>query len=338
VLLVIFITKIFYVFTKRPYSSTGTYGSGELFHFITSYKHTFGSILSFTFIIGAVSILWDLIKKKLVGIENDLKWILLILFPIISVVGVHSILWWKGMQGSAGLLRVLATIVPLASIVGLLAINKGERIFFKSFKSINKQYITGALFLIGGVLVYLTSANLYIDDRMISSEKVLLKTAEWYKENEKGTKVYYMPPYFAYVADLNPFGKDTNMEMFKMFKDKKMPSNNIEMGELILWDGQFSKIEGKIPLEYMQKDPNLIHVKTFLPEKSFKIYGKSYEVHLFKKVKDKQEKEIFTIISRIKKDVEWFEKVKIEAKARSIEVDEMLEISAKYVIKNRGIN
>jgi len=327
---------ILWVFTKRPYSSTGTYGSGDVFHFITSYKHTFGSVISFLFLSGSLLISINFMKKKFVNIEKDLKWILLVLIPIISVVGVHSILWWKGLQGSAGLLRILATIAPLVALIALYSLDVGQKIIMKKASAIKVKYISGLLFFVGIILAGYTASNLFIDARMISSEEVLRDAASWYKKNNKGIKIYYMPPYFSYAAEINPFGEDSNMEMFKKFKDKKTPSNNMKNEELVLWEGQFSKIEGKISLEMMFSDPNLLLLKTFSPKKEFMVYGEKYGVYIFKKVKNKQEFEINTVINRIKKNKEWFSKVRGQAKDREITIDEMLIISAKYVLKNRN--
>ncbi|TXB64765.1 hypothetical protein FRY74_09955 [Vicingus serpentipes] len=320
----------FWVFTKRPYSSTGTYGSGELFHFVGSYKDTFGKYISFSFLVGISVISYNFIKTKLT--PSNLQWNLLVVFPVFLVVGAHSILWWKGMQGSAGLLRILATIAPLVALVAVFALNKIESLL--PIKTLSKPF-SFLLLIVGSYTAYLTVQNHFVDDRMISSEKVLLEAAEWYKNEHKGVKIYYMPPYFAYQAGIDPFGKDTNMEMFKMFKDKKNPSNNVEFGELILWDGQFSEIEGKISLTTMYNDPSLSHVKTFKPEKSFKVYGINYEVQVFKKVKNKLQQEVNKIIERIKNNKEWFDKVKVEAENRGVSIEEMLKRSAIHVIKNR---
>src|SRR5690606_12965939 len=81
---------LFWVITHRPYSSTGTYGSGEFFHFILSYKSIAGSIITFLFVVGGGLLMANVLKKKFKEIQQELIWVLLILFPIISVVFVHS--------------------------------------------------------------------------------------------------------------------------------------------------------------------------------------------------------------------------------------------------------
>ena len=157
-----------------------------------------------------------------------------------------------------------------------------------------------------------------------------------------------MAPYFAYQANLDPFSDKSNEGHMKKFKDKESPSNNMEIGELILWEGQFSEIEGKLSKKTMFNDGKLKLLKSFYPEKTFKVWGKEYEVHVFQKTDEEQKKgyvenkdveaqnEINEIIERIKQNEEWFSKVNLDAKKRGVSVDEMLEISAKYVIRNRA--
>ena len=59
------------------------------------------------------------------------------------------------------------------------------------------------------------------------------------------------------------------------------------------------------------------------------------EVQVFKKVKNKNQQEVNKVINRIKNNKDWFESVKKEAANRKIPIEEMLERSAKHVIKNR---
>lgn len=48
------------------------------------------------------------------------------------------------------------------------------------------------------------------------------------------------------------------------------------------------------------------------------------------------EEELARVVSRIKKNKEWFDNVKKEAKSRKISIEDMLERSAKHVIKSRS--
>lgn len=275
-----FYDDIFWVFTKRPYSSLGTYGSGELLHFLKEYKNVFGTIISFFFLVGLIP-LFKLGCRKNTRKKAILS-SLLLLAPIIAVVGGHSIMWWKGLQGSAGLTRVLTTIVPCVAIIALMGLNEIILRLKEHFK-IPEKFIVFFLIALGSVFVFKKSFNLWVDERMITSEEVLGDAAHWYKKNGKQNKVYYMPPYFAYRANINPFSEKGNMEHMKRFKDKQTPSNNMKKGEFLLWEGQFSALEGRLPLQNCTNDTNLILIKSFYSQKEIKFYNKKYVVYLFMK-------------------------------------------------------
>lgn len=275
---------LFWVITHRPYSSTGTYGSGEFFHFILSYKSIAGTISTSLFVIGGGLLLVNLIKKKFKEIQQELIWVLLVLFPIVSVVFVHSLVWWKGMQGSAGYIRVIGTVVPLIALVSVYSLNKIISILDKlKYKETTKiQFAIVSLLVI--VTTYIGLNNVMIDKRFLVEQKVLVDVSEWYKQFGDNKKIYYMPPYFAYKANLNPFSEHGNMEHLKHLKNKKTPSESIKNGEFILWENQYARVEGKFKLEDLSNDKGLKHIKTFYPEKEVKFYGQKYTAELFQKI------------------------------------------------------
>jgi hypothetical protein len=94
-------------------------------------------------------------------------------------VGVHSYVWWKGVQGSAGYIRVLATIVPLVSLVSLLAFSKLSDYFIKITRFSSDKSIKAGFIIIGGFLVYNSATNLQVDNRLLIEQEVLKEVAEW---------------------------------------------------------------------------------------------------------------------------------------------------------------
>lgn len=276
---------LFWIINKRPYSSGASlYGSGDLFHFIKNSGTTFGKLTSLLFVLGGIGILVNLIRKKLKISNHERAWIFLILLPVIAVIGVHSVLWWMGTQGSAGLLRITATIIPLVSLVALYAINDIQLIALNKFKALRKEHVLVLLILISGFITYKRVKVLEMDERMIIAEELLLDAALWYQQNAQEKKIYYMPPYFAYKAKIDPYSKNgLGMAEMRSFKDKKVPSNNMKSGEFILWEGQFAPKEGRLPLASLMNDPNLMLLKVFIPEENIQFYEKEYSVVIFKK-------------------------------------------------------
>ena len=343
---------IFWIVTKRPYSSTETYGSGELFHFVMGYKQILGSVISFSFILGMGFLLFSVVQKKFSNITQETKWLLLVLFPVGSVLIVHSFVWWEGMQGSAGYFRVMATMVPFACLVALFGINKLVDLISNKAQMVSKGIVV-ALILLGTGSVYLSFKNIPIDERLMVEQRTLVKVAEWYKSKGNDQKIYYMSPYFAYQANIDPFSEKGQRDNMKRFSDKQTPSNNMKTGELILWDGQFSQNEAKMPLMLFLKDDNLELIQSFYPERDVKFYGRYYSAQLFVKVDGKSkeqnikvEKKYFkrnektTIIkdfkyylNRIGNDEEWMKEISKKAKERNLSVDSVLVLDATFWAK-----
>ena len=278
---------IFWIITKRPYSQgDSSYGSGSFFHFVMNSDVTLGKALTLFFIFGVLALLFALFKNKLRVQKKEAHWLLLIFLPVISVVGAHSFLWWKGTQGSAGLLRVVAIVIPLASLIALYGINTGSVWFIDKFKFVHKKHFLFLFIVMGIFLTYRRVHKLEKDRRMIVTEKVLEKAAKWYNETNSSKKFYYIAPFFAYKAEIDPFNtnKGTFGEM-KKFENKKTPSENMKTGELLLWESQFSGLEGGLSLFNLRNDKNLVQLISFTIEGEALAFfnGEKYKVSIFEK-------------------------------------------------------
>ncbi len=271
-----FYDNFFWIITERPYSSKGTYGSGSFFHFIGGYNQILGFIGTALFVLGT-SLLF--VKKQYEQKRNAI--FILILFPAVSVLLVHSLVWWKGLQGSAGYYRVLSTVIPLFALISFFGLNRLHLCLKKSVNIISKQLFllfTSVLILLGGLI------SSQIDNRLRPEQEVLNKAANWYKQYGANKRIYYLPPYFSYRADIDPFSLDGTRDNMKYFGDKNKPSNNMKDGEFLLWDGEFSVIEGGISLEDCVNDEDLVSINTFYPKEHIYIYGKLYSARIFKKI------------------------------------------------------
>ena len=251
-----------------------------------NYKNITGSVVFICFLVGSALILISWLKDRFNITSMYLKWTLLIILPIVSVYVVHSVLWWKGLQGSAGLLRVMATIVPLMALTALFAVNTILDYCTKKISWLTPKHIILSLIFLAIILVVNKNRKIEIDSKMIQSQKTLTDVAEWYKKNAGNRKIYYMPPYFAYIAGIDPYSENGSIENMRRFNNKEKPSENIKEGELILWETQFSIKEGKLLIENLWNDDKLVLIKSFHPENKIVFWGEKYEVHLFEKIKE----------------------------------------------------
>ncbi|MCC7501015.1 MAG: hypothetical protein IT229_00705, partial [Flavobacteriales bacterium] len=99
-----------------PYGYAGNvYGSGPLNYFVSRAEMVYGRPL-LTFGVSAL-VLWPLVHWKDPDERRTHRLMLLTAaLPTLAIVAVHSVLWWKGWRGSAGLLRTLVTSIPLAAL------------------------------------------------------------------------------------------------------------------------------------------------------------------------------------------------------------------------------
>jgi hypothetical protein len=275
---------ILWVINHKPYSNTGTYGSGSLFNFILNYKTIMGSLGYILLIGGSIIILIRLLKCKLDSLSVYTKWTLLIIMPIISVYAVHSILWWKGLQGSAGLLRVMATIIPLYALIALFALNELLKYSVKFFPVVTPKNTFLGLAILSLVLVIKQTRKIDINQNMVVSQMLLMDVANWYTNYATERRIYYIPPYFAFKANIDPYSEKGNIESMRKFNNKEKPSEDMKKGELLLWETQFSIKEGKLMLEKLMKDKDLILIRSFYPKNEITFWGEKYEAHVFEKL------------------------------------------------------
>jgi len=165
-----------------------------------------------------------------------------------------------------------------------------------------------------------------------------------------------MSPYFAYKANIDPFSEKGQRDNMKRFSDKQTPSNNMKTGELVLWDGQFSQNEAKMPLTLFLEDDHLELIQSFYPERDVKFYGRYYSAQLFVKVEGKSKKQNLEVeekyykinknativkdfkyyLNRIGQDEEWMKEIRKKAKQQNVSIDSVLVLDAQFWAKKNG--
>jgi hypothetical protein len=277
---------LFWILTERPYSSSGTYGVGNLGHFILNYRNTLGIPLTFFFLLGVISWLKNMVRNKDNRIAIFSDYGLLLVLPILAVVAGHSIMWWKGLQGSAGLLRVITTVIPLIAVVAIYGLNE-YLVLFNKYIKIKEAIIISGLVLFATVFIVKRSWKLELNQNMVGAEQLLSDAAFWYSSQNYTGKTYFMPPYFAYETDINPFNEETKLGSLEALKNNDQPSSLIGSDDVIMWETQFSPLEAEIELEQLFQDSNLTLVQSFYADSFIEFGGQPYQIHFFKKTVNK---------------------------------------------------
>lgn len=261
----------------RWFQSTGVYdpegsayGSGEILHFVRYFPGTLGVTLALLFGLGVVISLVDLRNP---GSRHTFFWWLMIVAPAIGVLAVHSFIWWKGIYGSAGLMRVLITVAPLYILLALRSIH------FIHIKAHPVFAVVVVVIAIGwqvkqSLNIYPLPVEAGPRDEMISNAGEELKPILAQYDT-----IYAMEPFLMYWADRNVVLDDHIFELYRAHSTKGLkPLGN---QSVLIWDSQFGPQEGKTPLSLLTNEKQLKLTKAWTPESPVTTFGQFFEIYCF---------------------------------------------------------
>lgn len=265
---------------QNPYPpGSSIYGHGKWDFFVSHAHIIWGNVPLVGFVTGTLLLLFSLLGKNR---REAFRHVLLFVVPVLLVLGVHSYVWWKGIQGSAGLLRVMATVAPLALFAGFFAL--------EAFQQKLKTWIGPkfTLLMLGAagfmVAAYAYRSNWRLELLPIAEtpyQKTLSEAAVWMKNEVPPAKIYYMDPYFAYKTGINPFDSEKMAHLFSLQQVDRV--GGLKPGEYLVWDALLSPQEGQMPKE-MLSDPRLEIIHTFRPETEVLTYHHTpYEIIVARK-------------------------------------------------------
>jgi hypothetical protein len=246
------------------------YGRGPLFHFADHLPEIFGMPLLLAGIPALFAGAWLWWEKA--EDRSTLRLLLVIgLLPGLAIAFIHSFLWWKGLKGSLGLLRVLATTAPLLvlcvvwPIVRTLSLPRvwwTERFVFTMG--------VGALFLHAAWKALLVAQPLPVvpNDYEIFVQRVGVEVGRI-----KGgyDRVLYYHPAVAYYADIDPFDTGKAMQIFSL--DTTRTDAVPGAKELLVWDSHFGPNEGGTPLQWLRDRPGLRLEEVMVPQDRMEVLG-----------------------------------------------------------------
>ena len=276
---------IFWLINKNPYTgSRDIYGNGEFFHFVKASKEIFGWPVAILLLIGMIFLVIESVGQKIPSERKQAHYILLLIAaPFFLYLVAHSFAWWKGLGGSLGLIRVMAGVIPLASLLALKGYNSLTKVL--RFPVFLKSVVS--LFLL--TMIVYGPVKKYRTFPLGEEEKLVAEAAEWLKESDYFSgKIYYYHLYFIHFLELDPFNPDDCVEKIPRVE---VPSSKIPDGSIIQWDSHFGPNEGRMPLSTLMNDRGLKLLKTFAPKTAFANWkGENFKVYLFLKI-DKPEQQ-----------------------------------------------
>jgi hypothetical protein len=249
---------------------------GPLFHFFNNHHFIFGTPLLILFLTGTVWLLFHFIKDKFSFKTQTFFVILLILVPFAGYFIFHSMLYWKALGGSIGLIRVIAAVFPLAAIVALMGYQWIVQIFFKH------PWQRAGFIIVTSIAVIMTCFKIYPYPVKLSPEEALIKSAtNWVKAaGLSHKKIIFNDLNVPFYMDLDPYNGAVCAQ--KWFVNHKDPAPQMPDSAVFIWDSHFGPNECQVPLDSLMMNPHYLLINRFLPPGELKTYGgNNYEVYVF---------------------------------------------------------
>jgi hypothetical protein len=269
-----------WIFTHNPYiraqvTNQNLCGSGSWYHYFKLSNAITGVLLiTFVAIGAAYLIIQKLIKNNRSQKISEIFWIyggILVLY-----YGAHGFIWWKGIMGSCGYIRVMAVLAPVFAIIALYGINQLSKML-----TITQRNILILIIVINTSLYKPISANKHVYPLRIDPEQELfVEVADWLKNSEymDRTKVYLFP-YLSVLLDVNHFDKSQHKYFWHSADEL------FDVGDILIWDAHFGPNESRTPLEKITNDPSFRLIKKFRKEPPSKtVNDLDFEVYVFEKM------------------------------------------------------
>jgi hypothetical protein len=272
----------FWPITKFPYPVTHGHAiykeTGSLWHFLVAREFIIGLPLELLFLGGLIQLIRECFSKDQAVRSKAIFLIILVLAPFITYLAFHSVLWWKAMGGSMGLVRVMAAVMPLAALVSIKGYAMIDKIFGNWF------WLRVILAVV--IIFFMVRAAVVIHEIPVKpdqEEATIKRSAKWLRESP-----YYGRPFYFTCLDFPFFyGENANDPLqcncaWFFFTRNLDP---LPQGAILIWDAHFGPNENQVPLDSVLMRPDLKLVNVLRPEKEWTTYGGlNYEVYMVEKV------------------------------------------------------
>ena len=279
--------SLLWYYFEYPYNSiVSFYGKGPFLHWFTNQDDITGTPFSIFIAVSFVLIiLQSIVQIKKTLEHNNLVLIYLIAVPAFIYIVGHSFLWHKGWSASVGLFRIAGGVIPLLAVVTIVGMNKVLSIF----NSMHYKKIIQFSLLIASC-VWVISFTFRNRDTIILEtpndiSKLIYQSIDWIEQSELEYKNLYVykTEYYEYF-NVNPYSSEPTF-LKKNISNRLSPHNELQTGDVIVWDGQTTPNEGGIPVETLDTNRFFKTIITFRPKQEFTVLGGgNYYIKIFKRI------------------------------------------------------
>lgn len=275
-----------------PYAGVDTYGTGPLGHFVRNLHQVLGGPLAIATPLALL--VWGPTLRR----AGPAKWpiiqlAILTIVPAFGIVAVHSYAWWKGGHGSLGLLRVLATMVPL---VVMFCCDTLARMFPLQHRGPLLRWSGGVTLALAGVLgLWYTGWTLRLPYPETSVDRTIRTASEKAMELlGPGERLIYTSPSIGLHTGLDP--QDTTLVM-QLFGPMMLEKNRgTRSGDIVIWDSHHMRVDGHVPFRMLMDHPRFRLLERIVPDEQGVVIGEvPYEMALFRCTPTRKDLEVDTL-------------------------------------------
>ncbi|MFZ1694787.1 MAG: hypothetical protein WAT74_16430 [Flavobacteriales bacterium] len=278
-------------FHGDPYRGAAhLYGHGEWDHFWIRRDHVLGMPLIWMVVLAvpAASLAW--FKQR--SLRPSLKlavWVALI--PALCILGLHSVLWWKGLKGSLGLERVLATAVPMLALFAAFGLSGAwQLVRVPAWLNALVCAACTAAYAVAGAQAFWKVRHVPVGTDAYHQHLDAVAEALAVMPEPAGRTIVYHP-YILFRMDLDPYDGERIFRSWVGFEDFKP-------GDRLVWDAHFGPAEAGIPIDRLLGDSTMRVVASYVPKEHLVMYhGATMEVLVFERGNGRREQQSESIVS-----------------------------------------
>ncbi|MBP6389338.1 MAG: hypothetical protein KA352_00480 [Flavobacteriales bacterium] len=242
----------FWLFAKDPYLGNTAYGQGSMDHFLARSPEILGVPLLCLATL-AVPLLGALFWRDVQRRAEHATIIWLAVVPVLGIWMIHSYAYWAGGHASSGLIRVLATTVPLTVLFTAHA--WGALLPMRMHRW---TCVAGGAGILALALWAQDDLRLRIPlpaQADTEQRQVALAAAEARQYLGPDVRIVSGHPYFAEALGLDVW--DPTRVIPQQELDRTKPGARLDPGDLIVWDHQYLGEDGKFDVHVLLNDPSL---------------------------------------------------------------------------------
>jgi hypothetical protein len=255
---------LFWIISQNPYQGAkDIYGSGTPFHFLAKNEFILGTPLVVLFCTGCIAYFIPgryADRQAQAQAQAPVSVIELLLIPgvFLTYLILHSVFWWKGMNGSLGLIRVMAGVAPLAGIIALRGLGLLSTWLSAGISAIpHSVKLTGLkpvlLIILSALVIYMPFKQHHFPSALGYEDVVVNQAATWLKQQHpelcgQNQNYYYQYPYLSVFLNNDPFDRKHYTPLWSSRPE------NVQSGSILIWDSHYGAGEARLPLNLFLSD------------------------------------------------------------------------------------